>query len=622
MSDDSETKSGSTLKSPFNGTTYTVMDGYKITHAIDVSKYNNENSDDNIDWSKVKAAGVESVIIRCGNRGYGTSGTLMTDPYFEENMQDALAADLKVGIYIYSQAITTSEAVEEAQHCLSLCGDYLTRLDLPIVMDVEYANPGGGDLGGRLYDADLSKAQQTSICKAFCKTIEDAGYQAMIYANKSMLTDDMNASELTDSGYQIWLARYNTSAGYTASPYTMWQYAENGEVSGIKGKVDVNFLYSSEDAGESPQWKSVSWMDNGSRKLSWSAVPGAEGYEIQRSLDQTNWSDITYLDGAASISYTDAAELKEEICYYRIRICYTENNEQKKGSWSEQIQAKLLPGTPKLIKLTAPDYQSLKLTWDAVSGADGYRVYRKESGGSWKRIKDDYTNTAYTDSTAVTGTTYYYTVRAYRLIDGEKVLSDYDKSGISGKAVLSTPKLDKVTSVNYKSLKVTWSGVSGAEGYRVYRKTLDESWKYVADVDSDVRSYTDGYKIPSGQKFTYTVRAFRVVDGTRVYSSYDKTGVSGTAIPSTPSFTLESAQKGKVKISWKKIDGATGYVVYHKTASGEWSRIKDITSGSTVSYTASDPSGQTYYYTVRAYRKTDNGNVYSKYKTGVSIKVK
>lgn len=679
-----------------------------------------------IDWNQVKADGIDSVIIRCGNRGYGSAGTLMTDPYFETNIEDALAAGLKVGIYIYSQAITSAEAVEEANHCLTLCKNYLDRLDLPIVMDAEYANPGGQGLGGRLYDAKLTKTQQTAICKAFCKTIEDAGYQAMVYANKSFLTDEMYPSQLTDAGYQVWLARYNNEAGYSASPYIMWQYSDTGSVSGITGDVDVNFLYTSSQAGAAPKWETPSVVNGAQVNLSWTTVTGAEGYEIERSTDQTTWSRIKTLDAAAAISCTDETVTAETTYYYRIRTYYTENGTKKYGSWSDTvsattslktpplkgaqvlssqsvkltwssvpqaenyqvyrknaggtwdlsqpvttiassaavsgtlsftdqsvtagetycytvrayytlngevhysqydtngIQVKVVPAEPKLGSVTASDYKTLKITWGTVTGADGYRVYRKVSGGSWAAVSDvSNSTTSYTNGNVDTGTTYYYAVSAYFLKGTQKIEGSHSNTGISGKTIPATPKLGKVTSVNYKNLKVTWSGVSGASGYRIYRKESGGGWKYLADVKSSARSFTDGYKITTGKKYYYSVRAYRTVNGSRVYGKYNTTGISGKAIPSTPSVTLKSTQKGKVKISWKKVSGASGYVVYRKSSSGgKWTSIKTITSGSTTSYTASAASKKTYYYTVRAYRKVGSKRIYSNCKENLKIKVK
>lgn len=320
-----------TITSPYNGKEYSVMAGYRITHAIDVSKYNNGEE---IDWDKVKEDGIESVIVRCAYRGYGDAGNLAADSRFEENIEGALAAGLKVGIYIYSQAINTDEAVEEANKCLDLCSDYLDELDLPVVMDVEYANPDGEGEGGRLFNAGLTRAEQTTVSEAFCKTIEEAGYQAMVYANKSMLSNNMNPSDLTDAGYKIWLARYNSYAGYEDSPYLMWQYSSSGSVDGISGNVDLDFLYTSTQTDEAPVWNTIE-QNNDCVKLSWKMVPGAEGYEIQRSTDKKNWSDLTSLAAAACICYTDSTTEAENQYYYRIRTYYTEEGKTVYGLWSD-----------------------------------------------------------------------------------------------------------------------------------------------------------------------------------------------------------------------------------------------------------------------------------------------
>lgn len=135
-------------------------------------------------------------------------------------------------------------------------------------------------------------------------------------------------------------------------------------------------------------------------------------------------------------------------------------------------------------------------------------------------------------------------------------------------------------------------------------------------------TYTDKTAV-TGTTYYYTVKAYRTVNGSRVWSSYVKAGISGKAIPATPSVSLSSTSTGKVKVFWNKISGASGYAVYRKNlTTGKWERIKNITSASTLSYTASGTSGKNVYYTVRAYRTVNGTNVYSKYKTNVYIKVK
>ena len=209
------------------------FDGYRIKEVIDVSKYQRD-----IDWNKVKQSGIDYAIIRGGFRGYGENGSLNTDEYFEKNMKGALSAGIEVGVYIFSQAISAKEAVEEAKYVLNLVKGY--DVSLPIVMDFEYSSSSTGNFG-RLYNAKLSKTAATDICKKFCQTIENQGYSAMIYANKSMLESQLNAAELEKS-YKIWLANYTTSTSY-AGDYEFWQYTSTASVEGIEGNVDKSFWY-------------------------------------------------------------------------------------------------------------------------------------------------------------------------------------------------------------------------------------------------------------------------------------------------------------------------------------------------------------------------------------------
>ncbi len=194
------------------------------TMGIDVSKWNG-----NINWNQVKNSGVSYAIIRCGYRG-SSAGALIEDPKFKANIQGAQAAGIKVGVYFFSQAVNEVEAVEEASMCINLCSGY--SLSMPVYIDVEGSN-GRGD--------QVSASQRTANIKAFCGTIQSAGYKAGVYSNKTWFTQRMNASSLTS--YKIWLAQYAASVTYTATRYDMWQYTSKGSISGISGNVDMNILY-------------------------------------------------------------------------------------------------------------------------------------------------------------------------------------------------------------------------------------------------------------------------------------------------------------------------------------------------------------------------------------------
>ncbi len=195
-----------------------------VSLGIDVSKWNGE-----IDWDVVKAEGVDFAIIRCGYRG-SSSGWLVEDPYFFQNIQGAKRAGIKVGVYFFTQAIDLVEAVEEASMVITLLGD--TKLDFPIFIDTEGANGGRAD--------NLDAATRTAVVNAFCQTIQNAGLEAGVYASRNWYLNRLNIDDLY--GYKIWLAEYRETPLYEGN-YDLWQYTSSGSVAGIEGRVDLNVSY-------------------------------------------------------------------------------------------------------------------------------------------------------------------------------------------------------------------------------------------------------------------------------------------------------------------------------------------------------------------------------------------
>lgn len=199
-------------------------EGYDYRLGIDVSHYQGE-----IDWEKVKASGIEFVFIRLGFRGYGQDGTLKLDTNFEKNIQGARAAGLDVGVYFFAQAINEKEAVKEAEFVLENLLEY--DLQMPVVYDPESI------LHEEARTDHVTGEQFTKNTKAFCETIEEAGYDAMIYCNMLWQADKLDLTELSE--YPIWYADYEE---YPQTPYhfEIWQYSNEGTVDGILGNVDLN----------------------------------------------------------------------------------------------------------------------------------------------------------------------------------------------------------------------------------------------------------------------------------------------------------------------------------------------------------------------------------------------
>jgi GH25 family lysozyme M1 (1,4-beta-N-acetylmuramidase) len=190
---------------------------------IDVSKFQG-----NIDWNRVKASGINYAIIRCGGRYSGSRG-LFEDPKYAANVAGASAAGLRVGIYFYSTATNTTEAVEEASLAVALARK--GNVSLPVFIDME--------------DSMIPKGQATAISQAFCQTVNSAGYTSGVYANINWWTNYLDYGTL--SPYKIWIARYNSSL--SGGRYTWngrcdyWQYSETGHVDGISGTVDLDYAY-------------------------------------------------------------------------------------------------------------------------------------------------------------------------------------------------------------------------------------------------------------------------------------------------------------------------------------------------------------------------------------------
>lgn len=219
-----------------------LLETKDMCFGIDVSHYQSDKK--KIDWAKVKASGMDFVIIKCGGRSTGSDGALYTDKAFEKNIEGALANGLQVGIYFFSQAINTKEAAAEAEYCINLIKKY--NIVYPVAFDWESAK------GYRVAKYKISKSALTSICTTFADKVANAGYTPMIYFCRNDWYDIVDAKTLT-SKYKVWLAMYYKKNYYTSKRwsadesgpdfkynYDMWQYGVTDTVDGIDGYVDMD----------------------------------------------------------------------------------------------------------------------------------------------------------------------------------------------------------------------------------------------------------------------------------------------------------------------------------------------------------------------------------------------
>ena len=209
---------------------------FRTRFGIDVSAYQNRACPDNtIDWDAVAADGVDFAMVRIALRGY-SNGALHADSFYAENIDGAMAAGIDTGVYIFSQAITVEEAIEEAEYVIGLLdGRELTG---PVAYDWEM-----GTSAYRVYGIDPKVA--SACAEAFCRRIEEAGYQPMIYCSKYVGYLKFNLSDL--QGYPIWYPEYkypttDPEKVYPGFFYQMdyWQYTDKAKINGISGNVDAN----------------------------------------------------------------------------------------------------------------------------------------------------------------------------------------------------------------------------------------------------------------------------------------------------------------------------------------------------------------------------------------------
>ena len=218
----------------------------RYAHVLDVSQWQGK-----IDFNKVKASGVSAVIIRCGYGKYKAGGSMNTDSYFYQNIKNAKAAGLAVGVYYFSYAYTRQQAINEANHCLRIIKGY--GLNLPVYFDWEYDSMTKAKkfMGSKAFKKVNWRSNITDMTAAFCDTITKGGYRAGYYFNLQYLNNYYTPSKLTR--YSTWYAIWgNNKPGAnpwlhankmsTPTKYDVWQFTSRGKIPGINGYVDCDLL--------------------------------------------------------------------------------------------------------------------------------------------------------------------------------------------------------------------------------------------------------------------------------------------------------------------------------------------------------------------------------------------
>lgn len=589
-------QSSTTLQAYYHDSRFS---GYDVLNGIDVSQWNG-----NINWTQVKNAGYSFVFIRVSGRG-ASAGSLYTDDNYKANLEGAIAAGLDVGVYTYTQSITVAEAQQEARFVIDLIKGY--NINLPVIFDYEFYS------GGRLQNAKLSKAAATAICNAFCATIENSGYTAMMYSYKSLLNNNLNPDDITKY-YPMWLAIYNNTANYSGD-YNYWQYSDAGQVPGINHATDLNYAYMK--APDKVETLTLTPQSDSAISLKWSKVVGCYGYQVFRLDNDTNtYKQVALVRGAASLTYTDNNLLEGTAYTYAVRAIHYLHSGSYYGAFSNRITTATMgnlqsPGKVKNLHVASSGSNQVKLMWDMQKGVSAYRVYVKTSPTTtWKVLGDTANNYSnfYIHNKLPNGVSYQYCVRSYKMSNG-KITNAYPYSDKiyagTGPAKVSSLKL---TSYTDESISLSWSAVSGANGYMLYYYNYNTNqYDLIKKVGSGTKSYTvPGLLSCRGYKFM--IQAYKTVNSVDYVS--DKTELNTTTCPSQVSNFKYKLFGGYQFLFWDRQAGATGYKLYiYNTTTNKYTLVTTLEGVDNTTYLGTALTSP-YRYHVVAY-KTYNGNTYN-----------
>ena len=330
---------------------------------------------------------------------------------------------------------------------------------------------------------------------------------------------------------------------------------------------------------------------SGKPQLTWAAVDGAAKYEIYRSTQQS--TGYSLLGTTTSTSYVNTGAAAGITYYYKVRAVNSAGTSAYSNIVSGRAKA-AIPAAPRVTIGNSSASGKPQLTWAAVDGAAKYEIYRSTQQSTGFTLLGTTTSTSYVNTGAAVGKTYYYKVRALN-VDGA---AGAYSSTVSGAAKAVAPAAPTVTMTYSDSgkPKLTWSAVSGAASYRVYRSESRGTGYSLLGTTTSTSYVNTGAAV--GKTYYYRVKAVNSA-GTSAYSNI----VSGTARTPAPAAPVlkggTSSASGKPQLTWAAVDGAAKYDVYRSNrADGTFSKVGSTDKTTYVNTGA--VQGVTYFYKIRA----------------------
>ena len=331
--------------------------------------------------------------------------------------------------------------------------------------------------------------------------------------------------------------------------------------------------------------------DSGKPKLTWSAVSGAASYRVYRS--ESRGTGYSLLGTTTSTSYVNTGAAVGKTYYYRVKAVNSAGTSAYSNIVSGRAKA-AIPAAPRVTIGNSSASGKPQLTWAAVDGAAKYEIYRSTQQSTGFTLLGTTTSTSYVNTGAAVGKTYYYKVRALN-VDGAAGAYSSTVSGAAKAVAPAAPTVTMTYSDGGKP-KLTWSAVSGAASYRVYRSESRGTGYSLLGTTTSTSYVNTGAAV--GKTYYYRVKAVNSA-GTSAYSNI----VSGTARTPAPAAPVlkggTSSASGKPQLTWAAVDGAAKYDVYRSnSADGTFSKVGSTDKTTYVNTGA--VKGVTYFYKIRA----------------------
>lgn len=442
----------------------------------------------------------------------------------------------------------------------------------------------------------VSSPSYTSIQVDWSAVSGATGYE--IYRSTGTSTTYTLLKTQTTVGYLNTGLVFNTKYNYKVRAYK------------LSGTTKIYGAYSSIVSGipvySSPGSLNVVSSGYNSLYVNWAVVAGVSGYEVSYSTSEGGVYSILPLVTSTS---TSISSLTTNTSYFiKVRTYRLVGTTKVYGGYSSIVSSKPIPNAP-VLSVTSIDYDTLQITWPAVTGASGYELYHLNPSTSNYDLLSDATLLTYTENDLVTGVNTSYMIRAYRTIGDTKVYS-LDSAIVSGKAVPATVADFILTMPGVSFLEFNWTDVAGAIGYEIYRSTSSAGTYVLAGSIEGTNTF-----INTGLLFNTTyyfkIRPYATIDSVKVYGGYSN-AISGLTVPSTVELTATNLSFTTNSLSWIAISGADGYEIYFSSGSSTtYALLKTVTS---VTYSHTGLVFNTKYnYKVRAYKLSGTTKIYGSY---------